>query len=168
MNFAALDFSTPDYVLAGIGIALFAILGIFMLPAIFIIATSKETKKRTRVIAPLALLVVGIISLTTSVNINRGINEDRKVQKTQNEKLATENLLKKYNLQEVRWASSDTSVFPTTTNGDGDLFVKTSSGENYIFKYHVDEKTSEPFLDDMPFRGGTAPTEAITAKSLLK
>ena len=168
MNFAALDFSTPDYMLEGMGIAIFAILGVFMLPAIGIIASSKELKKRTRIIVPLVLLVVGFFSITTSFNINHGLNEERKAQKTQNEKLATENLLKKYNLQEVRWSSSDTSVLPTTANGDGDLLVKTSSGENYIFKYHVDEKTSEPFLEDMPLRGGTAPTQAITAKSLLK
>lgn len=167
MNFKPLNLVLPDYNGAAIMCITF-IIGAFIvfLLTIFFLHTGLSIKKKIIVSAISVAVIFGFALTATNTmnNFNQSVHEYNE----NNKNTATENLMKKYNLQEVKWSSSDTSVSPTTSSGDGDLLVKTSKGENYIFKYHVDEKNSEPFLEDMPIRGGAAPTQAVTAKSLLK
>lgn len=158
MTFEALEIYHP--ISLAIWVSMLAIL-IFAIGGV-VMATAGLSK---RYFIPSFLVALGFFGFHIYTNI-LDTNNYISVQE-HNVKIATDNLTKKYDVKSVDWEAKDTHVSPSSVKAD-DLLVETQDGRSYIFKYHVDEKTSEPFLEDMPLRGGTAPTQAVTAKSLLK
>lgn len=167
MNFEPLNLTLPDYNAAAticivfITCALASLVGI-----IAFLATGVSVKKK--IIGTVILLAALTGFAFTAINVNNDFNQSVRDYNAYNKKTATDNLMKKYNVKEVNWDSSDTTVGTLSTSGDGDLRVVLQDDSKYIFKYRVNKDNSEPFLEDMPIRGGTVPASAVTAKSLLK
>lgn len=83
-----------------------------------------------------------------------------------NQSAATENLKKKYTLNDVEWLADETTAEPYQTDSYGNLVVVDEQGQRIVFKYKANRETGEPLLSNMPVQGGSVP--GVTAESLEK
>lgn len=168
MDYEKLDFYVADFQATTIPFGLLFIGVVLCVAFAFYFAVEDTRKVKTRIIGGLmcaSLATGGIFGITTTIDSQKAKSA---AVKEHNAKASVNNLMKKYDLQEVKWDSADTTAGPKSTSGDGELLVRTNAGENYIFKYRVNTETSEPFLEDMPRQGGSTPEKTVTADSLLK
>lgn len=87
-----------------------------------------------------------------------------------NEKVAAQNIMKKYDVKEVDWDSQQTRASATQSFKDegNELVLTANNGKNYVFIYDLNKETSEPTLKDMPIAGGTDSGNILSAEDLLK
>lgn len=158
MTFEALDLNSDSFPWTYIGLIGFIVSAIVLIMMAF-------GGSRAKVLIIPAILT----ALFFSGGLFAAIDAQHELEATEehNIKVATSNLMAKYNVDEVDWEAKETTANPISETGKGEVVVEAKDGRDYIFKYKIDPKTSEPFLDDMPIRGGDAPEQAVTADSLL-
>ena len=160
MNFANLDFTSYSTCWIWF-LAILLISGFSLIWSIE--QTGPKESKLKKVIAVISAgLIVMVIVATIVLTVTRINIADENI------KTATQNITAKYELKEVHWKAAETSAHPTDVQEEGSLLVETSNGQQYIFKYSVDEETSEPTLKNMPIQGGDSPDKSTTAEALLK
>lgn len=185
MNFIALDFT--DYTQANIiwsgGAILVGWIFTFVISELFQSKKKNKDKKpkRTETSIMVALVVAMFLGLGASAIANTRAWDSY----ANNKDIASENILKKYDVKEVLWKDPQTKASPSVEGEDKknhELVVRTNNDKKYIFLYSVDKKTSEPTLDDIALPSGSSePTlddialpsgsekfTNISAKDLLK
>lgn len=89
-----------------------------------------------------------------------------------NEKLATQNIMQKYDVKSIDWHGMQTTAAPVLdfdeNHKGNELVVQANNGKNYVFIYEINHETSEPTLKDMPTPGGSNESVALSANDLLK
>lgn len=114
-------------------------------------------------------IIFGLISIFVTGGITMNHNHDASIH---NKKIATDNIMQKYDVKDVDWDSPQTKAISNLgANGDErsrELVVETKDGKKYIFLYSVKKDSSEPTLDDMAVPSGGTNNESVSAKSLLK
>lgn len=159
MVFISLDF-TPYRTM--MGAVLFG--GIILSVIVFVIALSLQGK--TKVADYLGITSLVMIVLTAVVGLTYS-TLDHSANKA-NETKATQNIMQKYDVKDVNWKSFETNARADGETPDGKILLSTNNGNEYIFKYEVDPKTSEPTLKNMPIQGGNTADKDASAESLLK
>lgn len=87
---------------------------------------------------------------------------------SRNMEIASQNLMKKYEVSNVYWNSGESNTSINSTEAKYNVLVETDNSQQYIFRYRIDPQTNEPFLINMPVRGGDTPTAPVNADSLLR
>lgn len=87
---------------------------------------------------------------------------------SRNMEIASQNLIKKYDVSKVYWHSGESNTSISSTEAKNNVLVETANSQQYIFRYRIDPQTNEPFLVNMPVRGGDTPTAPVNADSLLR
>ena len=117
--------------------------------------------------------VVGLVvaAICVVVNVNNGMDNNKQAVE-HNRTAGTENIMQKYDVKDVLWASPQTKVSPNLkpdyNNTNRELVVETNDDKKYIFLYSIDQKTFEPTLEDMAVPSGGSEANNVSAKSLLK
>lgn len=170
MNFSPLDYTNYN--------ALAFIFG-FGLPVILMIAfmvfiEKQRNKKQFNDAIELKLFGAGMIGLIVLalVGVFAGENHVVNVLKD-NQFKATQNIIQKYEVKDVRWDSQQTTASPVlAADKDGktnnEIVILAKNGKSYVFLYELNKETSEPTLKDMPISGGSNIEDSTDAESLLK
>ena len=161
MNYQALDFN--NYFLwsyLGMGATLVCLLALVCINVITGSYESANTKTKvgktiTAVLAVAAFsMLVSFIFMVVNISVSNN-----------NDKVATQNIMQKYDVKDVLWKDKATGVRSkgiVDNKTTGELLVELNSGEKQVYLYEVNPETSEPTLKDSPIRGTTP------ADSLLK
>lgn len=134
------------------------VLGVLLIGAGLFLCT------KIRVLLAIIPIVLGFGVIFTACFV--GLANDMQA-KDHNRNIATENLKAKYDISEVYWDARETnSDFKDTQPHD--LLVENDKNQQFIFRYRLNPETNEPFLIDMPVKGGESPHKPITANSLIR
>lgn len=161
MNFAPLDFTDYQAIVFGLfGVALllgFILFGIDQATGVHNEGNNK-TKAGKASIAIITLTVIACIGSMSVMIASFPV-------KNNNNSLATQNIMEKYDVREIHWNAKETEV---RSNGSkekdstGEVLITLPNNEKQLFLYEVNKDTSEPTLKDSPLHGKT------NADALLK
>lgn len=129
---------------------------------IFFVKSAFNDFKNRRKLIGVAFLLVAVLTIGTVTMMARG----QYGMNLSNVSVSTENLKTKYSLKDVEWLTSETTARPQNTNTEGVLVVVDEENQRIAFGYKVNMETGEPYLVNLPLRGGSAP--GVTAESLEK
>lgn len=158
INFSALPqiFSVVSIVLCGLVFALFCYYNYDQK-----FASVKDKKKVNRVF--LILFIITSAGLLSAILNDFIVKYDNRVK-------ASENIVKKYDIQEVNWHDYRSSAY-----GDGS--IKRSSapnvlvkinGKEHVYRYEVNRDTSEPTLKNITEHAGKQTEPGPPAETLIK
>lgn len=69
----------------------------------------------------------------------------------ENQRIASENLTLKYNVESVTWENPrGTEINPTDSVQDKVILIKENDGQESVARFNSDKKSSEPFLEFLP------------------
>ena len=167
MTFQALDFTNYSQSMM-IGAVVVSLVVWILSFAILNLSQSKDKTDAEANIALVVALGFGIMcGLGTAVIVNsQGWDAYGK-----NQVVASENIMKKYDVKEVLWQDPQTKAIPSIgkeSKQNRELVIKTNDDKKYVFIYSADQKTSEPTLEDTASQSGDTSENRVSASSLLK
>lgn len=140
-------------------------LTIIIAAIIFIVIGVIVTMKKNNVLWFLVSAIVAfLMMLITFFSMIDANNETD----SRNMEIASQNLIKKYEVSKVYWHAGESNTSISSTEAKYNVLVETDNNQQYIFRYRIDSQTNEPFLINMPVRGGDTPTAPVSADSLLR
>lgn len=120
----------------------------------------KDTTTKAGKATMTLIALTGLFAIATIIPMAMNVQANN-----ENNKIATQNIMKKYDVEDVLWKDKATEVYSNGSkerDGSGELLVQLNTGEKQVYLYEVNPETSEPTLKDSPLRGTTP------ADSLLK